>query len=672
MMKDTTGNKVRARQWLSWGLATLTVLTGLALLYGLPALRYSSLTFDREEIRDRTDEVRERAEKIRERQKQERQQRKLTRPHARELTRKLEKKHRREIRNNLEKLIRHHRELESIRRERLEALDQQSLPDRLSRQLSPLIRAMEQTVDMMDQLKRFSAASVNQDKIPQPYTYPYAPPLDWFRETAEILRRGFDPAAVREVIPQSEQIMNTGYPDEATAERMHFVILNRRAQEYARKAKQEAEKLLALAESAPPDQYPPTLTESDPPISDEIAVAGEIADHPEPDLPASVQKALNETGEPSVADLYEAMQAMEQTFNQTLDQTRAVELAIQTGSSPEDAAGKLLPTSSRLESIPSLRHPEVPGTIAELNDRREGAAQAARNAEQMLAQAARSTAQMAGQATGRSSTLTTGIAMGQALQSQLEQAARQSNARGFGDVSGLMRMALGASGGSGQGDPGEDRNRNDSLNTSNRVTATPAHRPLTDPAANALPGRRFSRSSPRSGWLYLDTWYIIGPWENEGDLSTFSTIHPPEAEINFDASYPGKVYSAASAERDREAGIKRGYTIGQPRNLKWKFHQSDTIRVVVPDEASDATYYLYTDVYFEEARDMLIAVGSDDAAKVWINGMVAWQDENQSSWRLGEDYRKVYFKQGYNDILVRLENGPSLCELSLLLVPTEE
>jgi enoyl-CoA hydratase/carnithine racemase len=109
MMKDTTGNKVRARQWLSWGLATLTVLTGLALLYGLPALRYSSLTFDREEIRDRTDEVRERAEKIRERQKQERQQRKLTRPHARELTRKLEKKHRREIRNNLEKLIRHHR-----------------------------------------------------------------------------------------------------------------------------------------------------------------------------------------------------------------------------------------------------------------------------------------------------------------------------------------------------------------------------------------------------------------------------------------------------------------------------------------------------------------------------------------------------------------------------------
>ncbi len=89
----------------------------------------------------------------------------------------------------------------------------------------------------------------------------------------------------------------------------------------------------------------------------------------------------------------------------------------------------------------------------------------------------------------------------------------------------------------------------------------------------------------------------------------------------------------------------------------------------MPDEASDATYYLYTDVFFETARDMLIAVGSDDAAKVWINGMVAWQDENQSAWRLGEDFRKVYFKQGYNDILVRLENGPSLCEVSLVIVP---
>ena len=33
--------------------------------------------------------------------------------------------------------------------------------------------------------------------------------------------------------------------------------------------------------------------------------------------------------------------------------------------------------------------------------------------------------------------------------------------------------------------------------------------------ANVLPGRRFSKHSDRKGYLYIDTWHIIGPWDAE-------------------------------------------------------------------------------------------------------------------------------------------------------------
>jgi hypothetical protein len=89
------------------------------------------------------------------------------------------------------------------------------------------------------------------------------------------------------------------------------------------------------------------------------------------------------------------------------------------------------------------------------------------------------------------------------------------------------------------------------------------------------------------------------------------------------------------------------------------------------DEQSNSTYYGFTEVWFEEETDMLLAVASDDAAKVWINDIVVWQDTGLSAWQLDEGFRKVRFKKGFNTVLVRIENGPVVCYYSLLLCPTD-
>ena len=164
----------------------------------------------------------------------------------------------------------------------------------------------------------------------------------------------------------------------------------------------------------------------------------------------------------------------------------------------------------------------------------------------------------------------------------------------------------------------------------------------------ALPGRKFSRNSPRTGWLYIDTWYVIGPWENKGRVG-FAEAQPPETLVDLDATYEGK----------------------DGRTLAWQFHQSDNIRIKPPAEMESSTYYGYTEVYFDEEMEMLVAVASDDAAKVWLNDQLIWQDDGIGPWRLDEGFRKVIFRKGFNTLLVRVENGPITCTYSILLCPPE-
>ncbi|GEM_PF-5642728 len=181
--------------------------------------------------------------------------------------------------------------------------------------------------------------------------------------------------------------------------------------------------------------------------------------------------------------------------------------------------------------------------------------------------------------------------------------------------------------------------------------------PLEDIKARALPGRRFHQQSQRRGWLFIDTWYVIGPWENHGKLD-YTHKHPPEIHVDLDREYvDGKVKNRASGER---------------YPLRWQFIQSDIMRITPPQEVNHATYYAFTEVHCETAMDMYIAVGTDDAARLWLNDKLVWEDHGLSGWHLGEGFRLVQFAQGFNTLLLRIENSPSLCEYSVLLCPPSQ
>ncbi|MBT62699.1 MAG: hypothetical protein CML13_05755, partial [Puniceicoccaceae bacterium] len=171
--------------------------------------------------------------------------------------------------------------------------------------------------------------------------------------------------------------------------------------------------------------------------------------------------------------------------------------------------------------------------------------------------------------------------------------------------------------------------------------------------AQALPGRRFDMQSERKGWIFIDTWYIIGPWDLPSNVKEFEPSLPPETTVDLDETYEGKAHPVTK----------------QPMELEWRFTQSGVMRIKPPDEMSSSVYFAYTEVFCESAMDVVVAVASDDRAKLWINDMVVFQDVGLSGWRLDEGFRRILLKPGYNKLLVRLENGPSFTNFSVLMCP---
>lgn len=136
-------------------------------------------------------------------------------------------------------------------------------------------------------------------------------------------------------------------------------------------------------------------------------------------------------------------------------------------------------------------------------------------------------------------------------------------------------------------------------------------------------------------WMFVDTWYTIGPFPNPNRIN-LNKKFPPETVVNLSATYRGK--------DDRIVG--------------WEFLQTNEVRCTPLHDEEYAIYYAYTELWFDQATELWITIGSDDKANVWVNGRPVWISGDQlKSWNYREGQRKVHFRQGVNKVLYRVENG---------------
>ena len=163
--------------------------------------------------------------------------------------------------------------------------------------------------------------------------------------------------------------------------------------------------------------------------------------------------------------------------------------------------------------------------------------------------------------------------------------------------------------------------------------------------ADAIPGRRITKGSGGANWMYVDSWHTIGPFPNP-QRRNIETKFPPESVIDLDATYPGMD--------------------GKP--VRWTFLQSPTALCRPKEDPEYAIYYAYSELWFDDAMDLWIAVGSDDYSKLWVEDMLVWNSgAEQKVWNPAEGMRKVHFKKGLNRILYRVENGWRSSSFSMLI-----
>ncbi len=86
--------------------------------------------------------------------------------------------------------------------------------------------------------------------------------------------------------------------------------------------------------------------------------------------------------------------------------------------------------------------------------------------------------------------------------------------------------------------------------------------------------------------------------------------------LTFDAVYTDGQVGMGIAETDSDPLKVIGDEVQLDGTLRWKFMQSESMHNVPPVTTGHSTYYAYTELYFDEATTMLVAIGTDDSGRV--------------------------------------------------------
>jgi len=176
-------------------------------------------------------------------------------------------------------------------------------------------------------------------------------------------------------------------------------------------------------------------------------------------------------------------------------------------------------------------------------------------------------------------------------------------------------------------------------------------------------GRILGRGGEFADRVYINSWYLIGPFEGKHGRGLFTNHrYPPEQGVVLDAVYAGK----------------------GNRRLKWRYVNAARYPLVPPEPDEDAVYYGYTEVMMDRDQELTMWIGADDDGQIWLNDVQVWAGGNinkRSFWpalydvpnthardyNMTEGKRKVRFRKGRNKIFFKMANGPTRLFFSLVL-----
>ncbi len=143
----------------------------------------------------------------------------------------------------------------------------------------------------------------------------------------------------------------------------------------------------------------------------------------------------------------------------------------------------------------------------------------------------------------------------------------------------------------------------------------------------------FSLKTPVLG---MDWWHVAGPFDNGIDDAGLDTLFPPEKGVDLKAAYDGKGGKVVWRTVKPDG---QGYV-----NLQAFFAPNST----------EIVSYLYRDVDSPADQDATVALGTDDAAKLWVNGKLAYTNRVHRAAAPEQDSVKVHLQKGNNRLLLKI------------------
>ena len=149
--------------------------------------------------------------------------------------------------------------------------------------------------------------------------------------------------------------------------------------------------------------------------------------------------------------------------------------------------------------------------------------------------------------------------------------------------------------------------------------------------AHTLGRFRLSVSTEEAGDTTVYPWYLVGPFAAENADVAYADDFGPEAEIDFSATFEGG--QAWEARPD--------FVDGQSHLF----------------EGDNSAVYLARTIHAPTNRRMFLAVGSDDAIKIWLNGEVVLDRNVRRPLAPAQDRVTLALSAGDNRLLMKVVNA---------------
>ena len=153
------------------------------------------------------------------------------------------------------------------------------------------------------------------------------------------------------------------------------------------------------------------------------------------------------------------------------------------------------------------------------------------------------------------------------------------------------------------------------------------------------------KSQPAPTLSFVRDWQLLGPFTSTDDQG-HDTVYPPESEpVRLDKDYDG---------------------FGG--RVKWRPYHSGEDKIDLADffQYRDAgAAYAVSWVYSDGDQAVALGVGSDDGVRVWVNREKVFDIKGGRQAKPGQDVVKAHLREGWNEILAKVDNITGTWELYL-------